>query len=57
MLFSIIMMFNDDTNDDYYRVDGGWCRDYNNVKGNCDNGCIHCGNKSKADDLCKFPYI
>lgn len=43
------MMFNDDTNDDdYYTVDDGWRRDDNDVKDNCDSGCIHCG--SNNDD-------
>ncbi len=43
-VFSIIMMFNDDTNnDDYCTVDDGWCRDDNDVKDNCDSGCVHCG--------------
>ena len=45
--FSIMVMFNEDTNDDYHGADDGWCRGDNDVKGNCASGCIHCGCNSK----------
>lgn len=49
-------MFNDDTSNDYYRADNGWCRDDNDVKDNYDSGCIHCGSNSKDDEAKMMIY-
>lgn len=55
--FSIMVMFNEDTNDDYYGADDGWCRGDNDVKVIVPVVVFIVVVTAKDDDLYRVPYV